>query len=181
MCYKHLTGKDVPFSKIAIEYEKGGLTVSVYDHEVQGFVHCFSQDVTLDYEGFFVISASSGDLMGNSAQHTYMNSFKLFDPTAYKISRHFEEMEERKAEHVKLSSLYSEMVSDLIHDGAVEMGEFDLTEEELTETLAVQMYYLQSKTFIEAEHMLGIMSGHFQEIASVMNENELYDHTIKLN
>ena len=59
-CFRELTGKHLHFSKIAIEYEKPMLTVQVYDHESQQFVHCFSQDIELDYEGFFVISASSG-------------------------------------------------------------------------------------------------------------------------
>jgi len=61
-CYKELTGKHLHFSKVAIEYEKPILSVSVYDHESATFQHCFSQQINLDYEGFFVISASSGTI-----------------------------------------------------------------------------------------------------------------------
>lgn len=94
ICYRELTGKHLQFSKIAIEYEKPMLRVSTYDHESQQFAHCFSQDIDLDYEGFFVISAASGTIY---PQYNFVNSFKLFDPTKIKSNHHYEDSHKRRA------------------------------------------------------------------------------------
>lgn len=94
-CYRELTGKQLHFSKVAVEYERPMLSVSVYDHESAQFVHCFSQEIILDYNGFFVISASSGFA---HPQYNYVNSFKVFDPTSVKSNHRFEDSHARKAE-----------------------------------------------------------------------------------
>ena len=119
-CYRELTGNHLHFSKVAIEYEKPMLTVSTYDHDSQQFVHCFSQDIDLDYEGFFVISASAGAIF---PQYNVVNSFKVFDPTVVKMSHHFEDSHARRAEHDHFASGMADTISDLIHMGAVEQGE----------------------------------------------------------
>ena len=85
-CYHELTGNHLHFSRVAIEYEAGMLAVSVYDHESQQFVHCLTQHFELDYDGFFVISASSGNAL---PQYTYVNSFELYDPIVVSSSHHF--------------------------------------------------------------------------------------------
>lgn len=90
-----MTGSHLHFSKLQIEYEKPLLHVSTYDHESAQYVHCFSQDITLDYEGFFVVAASSGV---SYPQYNYLNSFKVFDPTTVSTSHHFEDSHVLKAE-----------------------------------------------------------------------------------
>ena len=64
------------------------LTVSVFDQESQQYLHCFSQEINIDYEGFFVISASSGTMF---PQYNFVNSFKLLDPTKASTNHHFED------------------------------------------------------------------------------------------
>lgn len=95
-CYRELTGSHLHFSKIQIEYEKPILSVAVYDHESEQFVHCFSQLVELDYNGFFVISASSGT---SAPQYNYVNSFELYDPIEIDTSHHLQDSHARKAAH----------------------------------------------------------------------------------
>ena len=41
-CFRELTGSQLNFSKVAIEYEKPMLHVSTYDHDSRQFLHCFS-------------------------------------------------------------------------------------------------------------------------------------------
>jgi len=56
------------------------------------------------------------------------------------MNHHFEDSHARRAEHDHYAESISAMISDLIHDGAEEMGEEfdDMTAEGLREVLAVQ-------------------------------------------
>lgn len=87
-CYRELTGNQRPFSKVSIEYEHPTLTVQTYDHDSGQFLHCFSQEIDLNFEGFFVISASSGTIF---PQYNFVKSFKVFDPTVASTNHHFED------------------------------------------------------------------------------------------
>jgi len=175
-CNKEVTG-DLNFSKITIEYEKPMLNVNVWDHEAQQFVHCLSHDIELDYEGFFVIAASSGAVQ---PYHNYINSFELYDPTEVSTSHHYEDSHARKAEHEHYGTSIAATITDLIHDGAEEMDEVQWNEEDLMEITSTQMFWMP-KNFEYTESLLQQMSAHFQEISGVMGEDELYDHTIKMN
>ena len=42
-CFKEVTGDQIPFSLIRLEYEDKSLQVKVYDHETKEYVHCFTQ------------------------------------------------------------------------------------------------------------------------------------------
>ena len=179
MCYREVTGGHLHFSKIAIEYEKPMLSVSVYDHDSAQFVHCFSQDINLDYEGFFAISASSGSI---APQYNFVNSFKLFDPTVIKTNHHFEDSHAMRAEHDHYGSSIAATISDLIHMGAVQTGEefADMDTEEMVETVAIQTYYLQ--THLDYTHeLLSYAAKHYQTITGSMNEVSLYDHSVTVN
>jgi len=103
-CYRELTGSHLQFSKIQIEYESPILSVSVFDHESQQFLHCFSQEINLYFEGFFVISASSGTIF---PQYNFVNSFKMFDPTVAKTNHHFEDSHMRKAQHEQYATKFA--------------------------------------------------------------------------
>lgn len=123
---------------MAVEYEKPMLSVSVYDHESSQFVHCFSREIVLDYEGFFVISASSGF---SNPQYNYVNSFKVFDPTNGKSNHRFEDSHARKAEREHYAASIADTISDLIHhDEDEEFGEGDnfmyMDTEEALETIS---------------------------------------------
>ena len=99
-------------------------------------MHCFSQEITLDYEGFFVISASSGT---NFPQYNFLNSFKVFDPTTVATNHHFEDSHAQRVEHDHYASSIAATISDLIHIGAHDMGEDfdDMDIDELLETVAM--------------------------------------------
>lgn len=60
-CFQPVVNNPEGWSRISIEYEKPNLKVFVFDHATLEFAHCFSMEIVLDYEGYFVISASSGD------------------------------------------------------------------------------------------------------------------------
>ena len=156
-CYRELTGKHLHFSKIAIEYEKPMLSVSVYDHESAQFVHCFSQDIVLDFNGFFVISASSGFA---HPQYNFVNSFKVFDPTHVQSNHHFEDSHARKAEREHYALSIADTVTDLIHDQSDEEDFLDLATEEALEVVASQVFYLQYR-LADTHNMLATMSHHF--------------------
>ena len=69
----------------------------------------------LDYDGFFIISASSGTTF---PQYNYLNSFKLYNPKTILTSQNYED------DHAKEAALdHKELVSDLIHMGVVEQDE----------------------------------------------------------
>ena len=178
-CFRELTGSHLQYSKVAIEYEKPMLHVSTYDHDSQQFLHCFSQDIVLDYEGFFVISASSGL---NFPQYNFLNSFKVFDPTTVKSNNHFEDSHNMKAEHEHYAESMAATISDLIHIGAHDMGEDfeEMETEDMLMTIAEQNFYMQ-QTFEYTHALLYQMSNHFNTISDSMNEHELYDHQIKMN
>ena len=178
-CYHELTGSHLQFSKIAIEYEKPMLQVSVFDHEAQAMVHCFTQDIELDYDGFFVISASSGSVF---PQYNFVNSFDLLDPKTPQTSHHQEDSHQRKAEHEHYAESIAATVSDLIHTGAHEMGEDfeDMTADELMEIIAEQTFYMHHE-FDYTNQLLHQMAGHFQTISSIVLDEELYDHSVALN
>ena len=131
-----MTGSHLQFSKIAIEYERPMLQVSVFDHGAQAMVNCFTQDIDLDYDGFFVISASSGQTF---PQYNFVNSFDLLDPKTTQSSHHQEDSHAKKAEYEHYAESISATVADLIHIGAHEMGEdFDeWTADDLMEIIAV--------------------------------------------
>lgn len=60
-CFMPVVNNPEGWSRISIEYERPNLKVFVFDHTTQEFQHCFSMEVILDYNGYFVISASGGD------------------------------------------------------------------------------------------------------------------------
>lgn len=116
------------------------LSVSVYDHSSAQFVHCFSQEIILDYNGLFVISASSGFA---HPQYNFVNSFKVFDPTNVKSNHRFEDSHARKAEREHYATSIAETISDLIHDHDGEEDNFqDLELEDALETVAIQDFQL---------------------------------------
>lgn len=124
------------FSKISIEYENPMLQVSVFDHESQAMVHCFTQDIELDYDGYFVIAASSGTVF---PQYNFVNSFDLLDPKTPSTSHHMEDSHNKKAEYEHYAESIAATVSDLIHIGVEEMGEEfeDMEEDELLDMIAI--------------------------------------------
>ena len=74
-------GDHLHFSRIAIEYEKPLLRVSVYDHDSHEFVHCFGFNIeSIDYPGYFAISASSGSIDSIHPMYNQVNSFKIYNP-----------------------------------------------------------------------------------------------------
>ena len=66
--------------------------------------------------------------------------------------------------------------------GAVEQGEDfeEMNADELMENLAVQMFYIQP-LFEDTHGLLTQVAHHFQSIASVVGQHELYDHSVHLN
>ena len=76
-CYVNWRNTEQGYAKISIEYERPYLKVFHYDQSSEQFMHCFTMERELDFEGFFVIAGSSGRLPSDWA---YLNSFKLFDP-----------------------------------------------------------------------------------------------------
>ena len=135
-CFREVTGSHLSFSKIAVEYESPMLHVSTWDHESAQFVHCFSQDIKLDYEGFFVVSASSAT---SFPQYNFLNSFKVYDPTQVKTNHHFEDSHALKAEHEHYASSIAATITDLIHVGVHDMGEDfeELDDDEMMEMIAM--------------------------------------------
>ena len=73
-------------ARISIEYDGEVVSISVLDFESQEFVHCFSIEQKLDYNGYFAVSASSGFSVPDSV---FLNSFKVFDPTKVSTNHHF--------------------------------------------------------------------------------------------
>ena len=73
-------------------------------------------------------------------------------------------------------------ISDLIHIGAHDMGEDfeEMETEDMLMTIAEQNFYMQ-QTFEYTHSLLYQMSSHFNNISESMNEQELYDHQIKMN
>lgn len=79
-CYAWVVNNPEGWSRISVEYERPNLKVFIYDHVSQEFAHCFSMEVILDYEGYFVIAASAGDF---NPYYSQVESFKLFDPKIF--------------------------------------------------------------------------------------------------
>ena len=92
--------------------------------------------IDLDFEGYFAISASSGNAFPNS---NTVNSFKLFNPKVVKTSHHFEDAHRQKADHEHYVEAIVERIGDLFHTGADKMGESfeSLSRDELLESIAL--------------------------------------------
>ena len=133
----------------------------------------------LDYEGFFVISASSGF---NFPQYNFVNSFKMFDPTTPSTNHHFEDSHAMRAEHDHYARSKADTIADLIHIGAHDLGEDfeEMDTDDLLETIAIQTFYMH-RMFEYTHGLLYQMGNHFNTITETMNEVELYDHSVKMN
>lgn len=168
------------WSRISIEYEKPNLKVFVFDHVTLEFVHCFSMEIVLDYEGYFLISASSGDF---NPYITQVDSFKLFDPKVYYKSPS-DAIKDKQAKTRKegLSQIISNRVSDLIHTRAVKTGDelerFNRTQ--LMSQVAVQDYYIRP-TLKQTEDSFNKLRDHFAQISDTLRGQQLWDNNQKIS
>lgn len=119
-CFREVTGRDLPYSLIRVEYEQKAITVSVYDHGAKQYTHCFTHQVDLDYEGLFAVSASSST---QAPQYNYVRSIKAYDQAVVSTSHHFMDSHRVKAENESWSSKVVDVVKDIIHDSATIEGE----------------------------------------------------------
>jgi hypothetical protein len=69
----------------------------------------------LDYNGYFLVSASSGFSVPDSV---FLSAFKVFDPTKVVTNHHFQDSHERKAEYEHYARNIARKVNDLIHDNS---------------------------------------------------------------
>lgn len=58
----------------------------MYDIYSQAYEFCFSFEAKLDYNGYFLLSGSSGV---HQPDHVFLNSIKLYDPTTIATNDHF--------------------------------------------------------------------------------------------
>jgi hypothetical protein len=78
-------------------------------------------EILLDYNGFFLLSSSSGDF---NPYFTQIESFKLFDPKIFqKNNNDIGKDRNAKSKKEGLSEQITNRVSDLIHTRAVKTGE----------------------------------------------------------
>jgi hypothetical protein len=78
-------------------------------------------EILLDYNGFFLLSASSGDF---NPYFTQIEAFKLFDPKIFqKNSNDISKDRNSKSKKEGLSEQITNRVSDLIHTRAIKTGE----------------------------------------------------------
>ena len=85
-CYRQLRNMDSGFTRFAIEYDGHSTSVNIIDFVSGEFMHCFSLEQKLDYNGYFVVSASSGFSVPDSV---FLSTFKVFDPTRVSTNHHF--------------------------------------------------------------------------------------------
>lgn len=168
------------WSRISIEYEKPNLKVFVFDHVTLEFVHCFSMEIVLDYEGYFLISASSGDF---NPYFTQIDSFKLFDPKVYyKAPSDAIKDKQAKSRKEGLSQIINNRVSDLIHTRAVKTGDelerFNRTQ--LMNQVAVQDYYIRP-TLKQTEDSFNKLRDHFAQISDTLRGQQLWDNNQKIS
>jgi hypothetical protein len=115
-CYATVVNNAEGWSRISVEYERPNLKVFIFDHATQEFSHCFSMEIVLDYEGYFLISASAGDF---NPYYSQVESFKLFDPKVF-WKNNGEMARDRNAKGKQsLSEQINNRVNDLIHTRAV--------------------------------------------------------------
>jgi len=82
-------------------------------------VHCFSYDIhDLDFNGYFALSASSGNPGVAYPVYNTVNSFKIYDPKVVSTSHHFEDSHREKAAHEHYAETIAARTDDLIHTGA---------------------------------------------------------------
>ena len=181
-CYREVLGDYLPFSKIAIEYEKPFLRVSTYDHDAKEYVHCFSFDIpTLDYKGYFAVSASSASGTSSVPMYNVINSFKLYNPKVVAMDHHFEASHQRKADHEHFADSISARTRDLIHEGIKFIDEdgFEVIPEDMYRALAEQTYFLQPM-IQDTEALLYDVRDHSNHIAEVFNSHELIDNNVRI-
>ena len=111
LCYTNWRNTEQGYAKISIEYERPYIKVFFYDHNSSQFMHCFTMEKDLDFEGFFVIAGSSGR---NPSDHNYLNSFKLFDPLKAQTNHHYQDAHDRKSMSENLADTMALKVQDLI-------------------------------------------------------------------
>lgn len=73
--------------------------------------------VDLDYEGYFVFSASSGYI---KPDHIYLKSIKLFDPSSVQSNNHFQDSHTRRGEFEAIATKMGLNMFDFIHDKSEE-------------------------------------------------------------
>ena len=135
-----------------LEYGDKALTVSVWDHDAKQYNHCFTQQIDLDYEGIFAISASSGT---QSPQYNLINSFKLYDQKTVSTSHHFMDSHRVKAENESWSTTVLDVVKDLIHDSARASGDdlSTMSMQELYDNIALSNYHLNPSLEKSAKYL----------------------------
>lgn len=168
------------WSRISVEYERPNFKVFIYDHAVQDFVHCFSMEVVLDYEGYFVIAASAGDF---NPYYTQVESFKLFDPKIFwKNGDTVGRDRSAKAKKEGLSEQINNRVSDLIHTRAVKSGEeiqlFNTTG--LMNQVAIQDFYLRP-ALMKTEELLDTLQSHFNKISDTLRGQQIIDNSTRIS
>ena len=149
-----------------MEYEAKALTVSVYDHDAKQYNHCFTQQIDLDYEGIFAISASSGT---SAPQYNEIKSFKLFDQKIVSTSHHFMDSHRIKAENESWSTQVIDVVKDLIHDSARASGDdlSTMSMQELYDNIALSNYHLHP-AIEKSEQYLSYVQKHFLQVSEVL-------------
>jgi hypothetical protein len=159
-CYMPVVNNAEGWSRISVEYDRPNFKVFVYDHTVQDFVHCFSMEITLDYQGYFLMSASAGDF---NPYTTTVESFKLFDPKIF-WKNTGELVKDRNAKGKKegLGQIIAGRVSDLIHTRAEKTGEelSAMNSTHLMNQIAAQDYYIRP-TLSKTEELLTKLQQHF--------------------
>ena len=109
------------WTRISLEYEAPNFKVFVFDHVTQEMQHCFSMEIELNYNGYFVIAGSSGDWNPYMSQ---IESFKLFDPKIFqKNSNDMGKDRSNKSKKEGLSEQINKRVTDLIHTRAEKTGD----------------------------------------------------------
>lgn len=93
-------------------YDQGLVTLQVYDIYTQMYEFCFSFEANLDFNGYFLLSGSSGV---HNPDHIYLYSFKLYDPKSPATNEHFFEARRAKLqfETEQLKNKVQEGVKDL--------------------------------------------------------------------
>lgn len=168
------------WNRISVEYDRPNLKVFVFDHTKGEFTHCFTMEVTLDYEGYFLVSASSGDF---NPYGTSIESFKLFDPKVFhKNPESITKDRNAKGKKQGLQEIITSRVSDLIHSRAERTGEelqnYNTTQ--LLNQIAIQDYYVRP-TLKRTEELLLQLQNHFRQISDTLRGQQLWDNNKKIS
>lgn len=124
------------------------LKVSFFNQQSQVFEPCFSLQVDLEFEGIFLMSASSGF---KDPDHHYVHSFKAWDASAEVLNTRFQDSHARKASTEHMAEKLGEAGADYITQKQASLH--GLSQAELLEMIGREDYQIH-KQFVKAEENL---------------------------